>query len=359
MATKFLSRYKFGANISVRRAFRAYKVKEYEAMFNSLKHVKPVNFITNKEEDMSILHDAAYKGDFECIDVLKELPYFEEIINDNTNVHEWTPLLWATAKNNFGMVKKLYKLGGNMIKPKKDGLTCLHISATNNNVHILNYLLENRPTKSIDIENAEGWTPAHFAAFMNAYDSLNLLIEHGANLWHKHQHNHDVFEEIIRSNDENFLGCVYDIYTSKKRDLTQKQSYSLMHLAAGTDAFKIVEFLASQGENINQICNYKDKATPLHFAMLSNNFSSGKILLKWGAKPNLQDNLGNTPYHFAVTSKNRQLLQLLEDHKGNALIENHDGMNAIDLAGIENIRAAKLFFLNYPKYKTFMAENGY
>lgn len=138
--------------------------------------------------------------------MLKELPYFEEVINNNTNVHEWTPILWAAAKGNLNMVKKLHRLGGNIIKPKKDGLTCLHIAATNNNIHILSYLLENKPTKSIDIENEEGWTPAHFAAFMNGYDSLNLLIEHGADLWYKHHQNHNVFEEIVRSNDPYLLG---------------------------------------------------------------------------------------------------------------------------------------------------------
>ena len=154
---------------------------------------------------------------------------------------------------NLSMVKKLHKLGGNMMKPKRDGITCLHVAATNNDIHLLNFLLENRPTKSIDIENQEGWTPAHFAAFMNNYDSLNLLIEHGANLWKKHHHKMNVFEEIVRSNDENLLKCVFDIYKTKKRDLKEEQSYSLLHLAAGTDSFKIAKFLLAEGEEVNQL----------------------------------------------------------------------------------------------------------
>jgi len=65
MASKFLSRYRFGANISVRRAFRAYKDGKYEAMYDSLKYVKPENFVQNKDEDMTILHHAAFVGDIE------------------------------------------------------------------------------------------------------------------------------------------------------------------------------------------------------------------------------------------------------------------------------------------------------
>lgn len=137
--------------------------------------------------------------------MLKELPYFGEIINDNTNTYEWTPLLWAVNKKNLTMVKKLNQLGGNSLKAKKDGITCLHLAATNNDVHSLSYLLDNGKDKSVDVENKEGWTPSHFAAFMNNYDSLSLLVDNGADLFHKNQHNMDVFEEITRSNDEKLL----------------------------------------------------------------------------------------------------------------------------------------------------------
>lgn len=205
MATKFLCRFRFGANLSVRRAFRAYKAKEYKVMYESLKHVKPQNFTNSKEEDMTILHHAAYSGDLECVDTLKDLPYFESVVNDSSNTYEWTPVLWAATKRHLTMVKKLKKLGANVLKPKKDGITCFHIAATNNDVHVLDYLLQTRPTKNIDFENEEGWTPAHFAAFMNNYDSLNLLIENGANLWHTHQQKMNVFDEIVRSNDEKLL----------------------------------------------------------------------------------------------------------------------------------------------------------
>lgn len=118
MATKFLARFKLGAGINGRRAYRAYRAGQYEAMFDSLRYLKPDTFVSTKEEDMTIIHHAAYSGDLECVDVLKELPYFEEIVNDNTNVYEWTPALWATTKRNLQMVKKLRRYGANLMKPK-------------------------------------------------------------------------------------------------------------------------------------------------------------------------------------------------------------------------------------------------
>lgn len=70
---------------------------------------------------------------------------------------------------------------------------------------MLNYLLQENKGHEIDVGNQEGWTPAHFAGFMNNYDCLNLLIENGADLWKKHQHKMNVFEEIVRSNDDMLL----------------------------------------------------------------------------------------------------------------------------------------------------------
>lgn len=117
--------------------------------------------------------------------------------------------------------------------------------------------------------------------------------------------------------------------------------------------------MIAQGEKVHQICNVHDKATPLHFAVLSNNFAATKLLLRAGASPNAKDSTGNTPYHFAVSSKNRQLMNLMEENKGDATTENDAGISPIDFAGIEDIKAGKLFFMNIPKYRKILKENGY
>lgn len=238
-------------------------------------------------------------------------------------------------------------------------MTCYHIAATNNDVHTLNFLIAQKEVEKVDIPNVEGWTPSHFAAFMNNYDSLNLLIESGTDLFLKNDHQMNVFDEIVRSNDDKLLEWVYSHYKQKSRDLQIEKSFSLLHLAAGSDAYKSIKFLVEQGEDVNQIWNVHDWATPLHFAVLSNNFNSAKILLTANANPNAKDSSGNTPYHFAVSSKNRQMMQLLEESGGSALIENNKGISPLDYAGIENVKAGKMFFMMYPKYRKVLKDNGY
>ena len=61
------------------------------------------------QENLTILHLA-------CIDdkglpfiqlMSKELPYFKELVNDDSNPDGWTPLMWAAQKCNIDTVQEL------------------------------------------------------------------------------------------------------------------------------------------------------------------------------------------------------------------------------------------------------------
>ena len=67
---------------------------------------------------------------------------------------------------------------------KKDGTTCLHIAAGTNDIHLMDYIIRSLASKKelINRRNNEGWIPAHIAGFLNNFDSLNLLLENGADL---------------------------------------------------------------------------------------------------------------------------------------------------------------------------------
>ena len=49
------------------------------------------------------------------------------------------------------MVKELLENGASLLKPKMDGLTILHIAASQNDIHLLDYSIKNNPTKTIDL----------------------------------------------------------------------------------------------------------------------------------------------------------------------------------------------------------------
>ena len=96
---------------------------------------------------------------------------------------------------------------------------------------------------------------------------------------------------------------------------------------------------------MNQICNDQDRATPLHFAVLSNNYDNARLLLRFHANPNAKDSSGNTPMHFAVAAKNLSMVRMLDEYGANATIPNVDGICAIDVSITEDLKDIKMHFI--------------
>jgi len=65
--------------------------------------------------------------------------------------------------------------------------------------------------------------------------------------------------------------------------------------------------------------------------VLTDQFDNVKTLLKYGAKPNVQDGDGNTPMHYAVLKKNLQIVRLLDEYDADAKIKNNQELSCIDL----------------------------
>ena len=73
----------------------------------------------------------------------------------------------------------------------------------------------------INLKNNFGMTPAHFAANLENFDSLSLLLENGADLTLESQPNINVFSELIRNEYVELLECVWHLNKLVKRDLNK------------------------------------------------------------------------------------------------------------------------------------------
>ena len=109
-----------------------------------------------------------------------------------------------------------------MLKGKKnDGLAPVHFAASNNDVHLLDYIITSveNPKFVSNLTNNEGWSPAHFAGFLNNFDALNLLIENGAELTAKNKNGLSILDEIVRNDHSDLFECVWQYAKLVKRDL--------------------------------------------------------------------------------------------------------------------------------------------
>lgn len=230
----------------------------------------------------------------------------------------------------------------------------MHLAASNNDIHLIDYALklgDENGVSNIDVPNKEGWTPAHFAGFLDNFDALNLLIENGSDVTKKNNNNLSCYEEMIRNDNKDLLECIFGTVKQdqKMRDISTLGSYSILHLAASSNGPKCLTFLlANEKESPNQICNKHDQATPLHFCVLSQNVENAKILLRYGANPNTADAAGNTPMHFAVSSQSLKMVKVLDEYGADATKRNIDDICPIDISITEDIKDIKFHFSSLP-----------
>jgi ankyrin repeat protein len=90
-------------------------------------------------DEMTLLHHVAFDGNLEVLQMLKTLPYYKEIVDLDNNEMGWTPLLWAASRGDMEMTRALVDSGAELLKGRKDGITVLHVGASNNDLHLLDY----------------------------------------------------------------------------------------------------------------------------------------------------------------------------------------------------------------------------
>ena len=125
------------------------------------------------------------------------------------------------------MIKIMVENGATLMKPKRDdGLTSVHFAASNNDIHLLDYIFMHvdSPRTAANVKNHDGWSPCHFAGFLNNFDALNLLIENGGDPSKKNKNGLTSFDEIIRNDHAELLECVWPFAKKLKRDLSKVRS---------------------------------------------------------------------------------------------------------------------------------------
>jgi len=145
------------------------------------------------------------------------------------------------------VVRSLCGFGADPNVPNFEGMRALHLAALRNDIHSLDFLLSLQEVK-VDAKSSDGWTAAHLSCFVGNLDSTSLLLEHGADLLLKHNHGMTAIDEVVRTDNHVLLQCLLEIAKKQPRDLKLKGGFSHLHLAAGSDGSKCLEFLLKQGE---------------------------------------------------------------------------------------------------------------
>ncbi|MGF1556022.1 ankyrin repeat domain-containing protein [Paucihalobacter sp.] len=105
--------------------------------------------------------------------------------------------------------------------------------------------------------------------------------------------------------------------------------YLPITLACYSGSEEVAIYLAKRTKNIN---HNDSNGTALMAAVFKNRPAIVKVLLEKGANPNLADSNGTTPLHYAVMSENYDLVKMLIGYNADKYKMNNKGKSAFDYA---------------------------
>ncbi|OQU79518.1 hypothetical protein SORBI_3008G155800 [Sorghum bicolor] len=218
------------------------------------------------------LHFAAMKGHLEVCSFLVE----ELGIDVNcTNTDGVTPVKYAAATGEVGVLRYLLDHGGDPEMPDARDTTPLHFAAEQGHCEALRLLL----SKGVDVDalHCRRLSPLLFAVGKGHDQAVNVLLEHGAD------------PNIVAHN-----------------------RFSPLIMACIGGSLKCMRLLVEAGADVNLKNHYG--TTALIIAVQGGFADIVRFLLEAGADPNISDANGKIAIMYAANKRLRDLVQILFPH---------------------------------------------
>ena len=257
-----------------------------------------IDFNLTNNEGNTLLHMAIPLNNFEIVHLL-----IANGAKQLSNQKGETPLHLATKIGNQALVKLLLESDG-AYTTRNDGDTPLHIAIKNSRIPLVAFFLDNIDTMDINAQNSAGNSPLHCAIQNNQMNTLYLLEQRRA-----------------------------------ATNLQNNRGDTVLHLIAQKNHRRLNECIVYYMKNNNHLLQNQEGNTPLHLAVLSDNFELLTRLVKDQNTIDIQNNDGDTPLHLAVKNNKIETAKILMA-RGKCSVENNENKTAADLAaeqGCEDI----------------------
>lgn len=184
--------------------------------------------------------------------------------------------------------------------------TPLGMAVMENQVEVAEYLIERGADVNAVSDNGVG--PLHLAVRASAFESVKLLVEHGATvestdprfsplLWAARVGAPEIAEYLIEHGaDVNFVS---------------HRGETPILMASMVGSTETVGLLLEHGAEIEQ---EETPTTPLIMAVQGEHLDVVRMLLDNGADPNASNRQGQSPLQFASQAGNPQLIELLQEY---------------------------------------------
>lgn len=327
---------------------------------NSFKYYSYI--ILDNQTNLSFLHHIIKDNKQNLFNYMVEkCPFIvsKEVLENDNNTLNLTPLQFACAQNKDFFLEALYELGANYNVLTSGGMNILHLSTYSGSIKCMQKVFDiykvsklNLNKSIINSETKDKQTSLHIACIFNKIDASSLLLEYNCDLYCRDSINLTPIEQAALNNNSDlmiillkFYYNLSKLYYNKDSNLNSKEK--LIHLAAsskkGVDC--ISALCKEDKSNANMVCNSKIKSTPLIFAVLNNNYKAVYELLLKGALVEMKDYLGNTPLHYAVEKQNEKIIKLLINYGANINTKNNENLSPLNIVNGKENKNLKLYFI--------------
>ena len=294
-------------------------------------------------DNETLLYRSAQIGSIKCCRVLLDNGSDPNV---KTELFEETPLQVAIQEDKEEVVDLLLKNKASVNSLNAEGESALFTAVRFNRINIFKKLLDNGANPQF--QNINGDTLIDVAQLMHASDALEILKQKGENTQQtikepkpekraprhfkgaKSQTIEDA-ADLVKEDDINKLKEM--INSSDILNQQMFDEYTLLHVAAESNAIKCMSFLIETGLNVNaQTKTFKE--TPLQMAAAEGNQECVDMLIAAGADVNLENAEGENALFASIRSQNVNIFENILNHGVDPNSKNLNGYTLFQVASM-------------------------
>ena len=295
---------------------------------------------------VSALHAAAGKGDnvlvkslvptygVDCRDFSGRTPLMHTVIggwhrcsgmllkmgadSHTTDCNGRTALLWAAYYGHLEVMKVLLKYDKRVAEfVDPEGRTALHWATKPDNSDCLRLLTKYCPRELVTVQDKDDSNALMWAVLCGHPIHLNVLLKQcqGSVLSHGDTMGHTPLHYAVLTGKEDC--CLVILKHSPEVALLPDihGRYPIHLVVTEFCSLEMLHNIISLGDKYSGI-NSTDKkmTTALHWAAALNKVEMVKLLLEFGAVPDMKDLRGFTPLHYALNKKNTDVVKVFEQY---------------------------------------------
>ena len=289
---------------------------------------KGSNIYREKRDGMNCLHIAAANGHLRLCKVLLENYKFDlQMINDDG----WSALLYAAEAGHLELFQYLTGKGSNVYRRKRDGMTCLHIAASNGRLRLCKMLLDNY-NFDLEMMDDDGWSALLCAACTGHLELFKYLIEKGSNIYREKRDGMNCLHIAALNGHLRLCKLLLENYNFDL-EMIDEDGWCALLCAACTGHLELFKYLIEKDNDIYR--RKRDGMNFLHIAAANGHLCLCKVLLEtYKLDLQMTDDNGWSVLHLAAKAGNVELFQYLIDKGSDVYRQNGDGMNCLHIAAM-------------------------